>query len=520
MNINLKSKKPANMLRPKNKKLLKKGSYSLAFTVVILAIAVFLNLLISELPSSATKIDVSENKLYSIGDETKNVASSLTEDVTLYLLAEDGSEDATLNELLTRYADLSSHIKYEKKDPVLNPSFASSYTDEDLASNSVIVVSDKRSKVIPYSDLYESSVNYQTYSMETTAFDGEGQVTSAIAYVTTEDLPILYTLTGHEENDLDSSMQSAIEKENIEVQELNLLTAGTVPEDASCLMINAPQKDFSDDETSAILTYLQNGGHAFLVSGYTTTEMPNYHSILEQYGVSIEKGVVLEGDNNHYVSGNPLYLVPEIQSCDATGSLSGSNSYVLMPIGQSIKTLDSKSDDITVTDMLTSTSSAYLKADPENMESLSKEENDESGPFTLTAAITEAIGSGSDSEEETETETIVEGESSASQVEAESETEAAEDAKETRLVVLASSQFLTSNTDSAVSGGNTKLLTNALSWMCGQSSSISIPSKSMQLSYLTLTSANVNLWSIITIAVLPVLFLVTGGVIWLKRRKK
>ena len=62
--------------------------------------------------------------------------------------------------------------------------------------------------------------------------------------------------------------------------------------------------------------------------------MPNYHSILEQYGVSIEKGVVLEGDNNHYVSGNPLYLVPEIQSCDATGSLSGSNSYVLMPIGQ------------------------------------------------------------------------------------------------------------------------------------------------------------------------------------------
>ncbi len=42
--------------------------------------------------------------------------------------------------------------------------------------------------------------------------------------------------------------------------------------------------------------------------------------------------------------------------------------------------------------------------------------------------------------------------------------------------------------------------------MCGQSSSISIPSKSMQLSYLTLTSANVNLWSIITIAVLPVLF--------------
>ena len=111
MNINLKSKKPANMLRPKNKKLLKKGSYSLAFTVVILAIAVFLNLLIGELPSSATKIDVSENKLYSIGDETKNVASSLTEDVTLYLLAEDGSEDATLNEHVMQISLLTLNMR-------------------------------------------------------------------------------------------------------------------------------------------------------------------------------------------------------------------------------------------------------------------------------------------------------------------------------------------------------------------------------------------------------------------------
>ena len=99
-----------------------------------------------------------------------------------------------------------------------------------------------------------------------------------------------------------------------------------------------------------------------LFSGYSTTDMPNYDSILTQYGVSIESGVVLEGDSSHYVSGNPLYLVPEIQSCDATGSLADANSYVLMPVGQSITTREDKSDDITVTDMLTSTSSSYLKA--------------------------------------------------------------------------------------------------------------------------------------------------------------
>ena len=284
-------------------------------------------------------------------------------------------------------------------------------------------------------------------------------------------------------------MQSAIEKENIEIQELNLITSGSVPEDAACLMINAPQKDLSDAETSAVLSYLQNGGHAFLVSGYSTTDMPNYDSILTQYGVSIESGVVLEGDSSHYVSGNPLYLVPEIQSCDATGSLADANSYVLMPVGQSITTREDKSDDITVTDMLTSTSSSYLKADPKNIQSLSKEDGDTDGPFTLAASIVQ-------------TETEAEGQ------------------KETRLVVLASSQFLSTSADSVVSGGNTKFLTTALSWMCGHSSSISIPSKSMELSYLTVTSANANLWSIVTIAILPAAFLIIGGVIWMKRRKK
>jgi ABC-2 type transport system permease protein len=65
-------------------------------------------------------------------------------------------------------------------DPVLHPNFVSEYTDDDLASNSLIVVGENRSKVIPYADMFESTINYQTYQYETTGFDGEGQVTSAI----------------------------------------------------------------------------------------------------------------------------------------------------------------------------------------------------------------------------------------------------------------------------------------------------------------------------------------------------
>ncbi len=66
--------------------------------------------------------------------------------------------------------------------------------------------------------MYSSSVDYNTWQQTTTGFDGEGQITSAIGYVTSEDLPIMYTLSGHGEKDLDSSFKEDIQKANIDIQ--------------------------------------------------------------------------------------------------------------------------------------------------------------------------------------------------------------------------------------------------------------------------------------------------------------
>ena len=98
------------------------------------------------------------------------------------------------------------------KDPVVNPKFASEYTTDDLASNSLIVVCGDRNKVINYNDMYSSSVDYNTWQQTTTGFDGEGQITSAIGYVTSEDLPIMYTLSGHGEKDRGFQLKEDIQK--------------------------------------------------------------------------------------------------------------------------------------------------------------------------------------------------------------------------------------------------------------------------------------------------------------------
>lgn len=85
--------------------------------------------------------------------------------------------------------------------------------------------------MISYSDLYETEMDYTTYQTNTTGFDGEGQIDSAISYVTSENLPVIYTLEGHEELELNSSLTDSLQKANYDVQSLNLLTQDAVPED-------------------------------------------------------------------------------------------------------------------------------------------------------------------------------------------------------------------------------------------------------------------------------------------------
>ena len=478
-------KKPSikNILPKWSSKNIRKGSYSLGISVVVLAIAVVFNLVVGKLPAQYRNVDLSQTKLSAIGDTTKELVSALDQDVTIYQIVESGKENETIQKLLERYAGLSSHVKVETMDPVLHPNFVSEYTEDDLEDNSLIVVGEKRNKVIPYADMFESTVNYQTYQYETTGFDGEGQVTSAISYVTTDSLPIMYTITGHEEGDMTEDMKSAIEKENIEMKDLNLLTEESVPDDADCVMLFSPQNDLSEEEADKLITYMENGGKAVIITSYLNKEMPNLQKVLNNYGIGTMEGVVLEADGQHYISGNPTYLVPNIGSSDALGDLSKANSYVLMPVAQAVEKLEDKRDTVTIESLLTTSDSAYVKTNVNG--TLEKEDGDAEGPFDVGVAVTESVDNG-----------------------------------ETKLIYLTSANLFSQQVDAMVSGNNVKLLANSVSWICDQEQSVSIRSKSTQISYLTVTAASARMWGMVTIGLLPVLCLVLGGGIWFKRRKR
>ena len=469
-----------------NKKYLKNGSYSSIMIVVFVAIIIVINMIVGNLPSKYTQLDISSEKLYTIGDETKAMLKDLDKDVIIYQIAQSGSEDETISNLLQRYADEYDHITVEQKDPVVNPKFISEYTSDNLSSNSLIIVCGDRNKVVNYNNIYESSLDYNTYSYKTTGFDGEGQITSAIAYVTSENLPVMYTLEGHGEQDLDSTVKEDIEKANMEIKSLNLLTEESVPEDASCLLIDAPTTDISEDEKTALIEYLENGGKAMIFSDYTGQEMPNFDAVLENYGVNRVDGLVFEGDSQHYAAQMPYYLVPTINSTDITSDLVSSGYYILMPYAQGIQKSEDVRDTVTIESLLTTSDSAYSKTDV-NSGTLSKEDGDVDGPFNLGVSITETVDTD----------------------------------KETHIIYYSTSNLLQSQVNQMVSGGNEKLVMASLSALVDteDSTTVSIPSKSLEVSYLTLTAYDASFWKICVIGLIPGAFLLVGFMIWLKRRK-
>lgn len=457
------------------------GVFSSTMIVAVLVFVVLVNLIGQSLPEKYASIDVTKEKLYSISDETKELVRNLSEDVTIYVISSKDNQDETVLKTLEGYKELSSHIKVEYKDPAKYPNFFTEYTSGSINRNSLIVVSQKRSKVIDYSDLYETEIDYTTYSQNPTGYDAEGQLTSAISFVTSEELPKVYVIEGHDETELDTTFASALAKENIETASINLLQHDSIPEDARAIMILSPLSDFSKDDADKVINYLKQGGKAFITTGVTDKDMTNFKSILEFYHISLQDGMVAENDSNHYYN-NPFYLFPDVAYDTITEEIYG-KKLIFAPYAQAM--LTTESEDVSYTELLTTTENAYNKADLTNMQDFTKEEGDISGPFQIGVIATKQL------------------ENQASVA-----------------AVFSSEAMFSQNANSYTADANLQLFTNTWSSMVEHESPVSIPVKNLENSNLTVTQGSFIWISLFTVILIPVALLITGIVIWTKRRRR
>ena len=464
----------------RNNLAMKGGSYSIVITAVVLAILIVVNIFASYLPTTLTKFDISASKLYSITSNTKVVVNNLQQDVTIYWVVQADAEDEIIENLLGKYDSLSSHIDVVKKNPDVFPTFTEAYTSEEVPNNSLIVESGDRYRYISCDEIYETEFDYYSYTYVTSGFDGEGAITSAIDYVVTEDLPQLYVLEGHGEGDLPATFAESIEKENVEVNSISLLTVDEIPEDADAVMIYAPQSDISEAEKEMLADYTANGGKLLVIAGPVyEADFTNLNSLLADYGVTMAEGIVIEGSRDYYISGYPYTLIPDMLSSEITDALIEANYYPILPIAQGMTISD---DSGAVTELMSTSAYAFSKIAGFELDTYDMEEGDIEGTFTVALSI-ETSGDG-------------------------------------QIIWFSASDFLDDMYNAYSSGANVDLAMNAISSLIGEREAMAIRSKSFNYNYLTISESTASTLKLLMIGVFPLTYLGIGIIVILGRREK
>ena len=479
-----------------NTRGLRAGGYSILLSVIVIAAVVVLNLLVARLPADLTKPETAGIKLYDFDEQTRRVAESVDESVTVYVWSAKADADETIAEFLTRYAALNSKITVKYMDPALYPTFPDRYVEEgeELVSNSLVIESAKRFRVIPINDIYTYSMSteelqYYYYMYGTLpspdVFDAENAITTAMDYVTTNVLPKVYQLTGHGETSLGSKLLSQLDAENFDVSDLALLTEEAVPFDCDLLVIGAPTQDLSDEELEMILTYIENGGDVLLFTQYTVVGLDNFNTLCAAYGMRAEEGLVCE---TAQAINYPYYLIANIELHTITDPLLNAGSYVITPLAHGIRELEAHRDTVKVAPLLRTTDDSYIKSlefltNPDADATWEPTDADAKGPFLIAATASETI-----------------------------------DGRTGSLTWISAAALMTDDIVSVY--GNLDFVMNTIGNFCDKESTISVRSVSLGIEPLVVSESEANFWSITMMIGVPVVTVLIGFVLWLKRRKR
>lgn len=466
----------------KDKALLKKLS-SAFIVLAVVAILFFVNVLADMLPFS---YDMTTEKIFTLSEQTLGVLESLESEVNVVAFFEEGAQDPTVKALLEEYRKFAGgRLNVEYIDADKNPAAVRKYdvNNEGISNGMILFESGGRIKKINRSDIF---IMYDyAYGK---AFNGEQQFTGAITHITSGSLPKLYFLEGHKEPDINadlSKLKARIEGEAHVVESLNILKTGAIPDDADTIIVVSPKRDLGDDEAELLKEFLIRGGRAvFLFDILTENEqMPNFNSILRNYGIQYSNNFVVEEDSNSFYANDKMYLVPYYTQHSVVEKLNADRLFVLFPFSCNIEIMNEADRTVTVETLLMSSDRSWIRYDI-NDASPVKTEEDKQGPATLAVAA---------SKDNTDLRY-----------------------EETKIIVAGNAMFADNNYIDTQ--GNFDFFMNAVNWVEDRDESIAIRPKLMNTNMMFVKGEMYIIIMAASVLVIPVLAFLAGFIIWIKRR--
>lgn len=470
-----------NLLKDKK---LRYGGYATLLSTVVIAVVIALNVLVDQIPA---KIDMTQRGYYSLSEQTVQILSKLEAPINIYGFFQTGQENTMLEELIRKYTVRSRQVNYRAVDPVRNPTFAKKYetADSTVGENSLVVESGERFKTLSQYDLYNLAYDQQTQTQEIQSQQFEAQITSAILYVTTADLPVVGTLTLHDEQELPYEVVKQLALENYTVRAVNLATDGGVPADVDVLVVNGPQRDLTTAEVELLRAYIATGGKLLVHMGLVQTEMKGWNDVLGAFGLAVRNQLVIEGDPRRHYAQVPMYLIPEMQSHDILSPLASSDMIVFLPLSIYIEELELKKRTTTVEKLLVTSADAFAKKSIDASTEINAAPGDPRGPFSLAVAASDRLDD--------------------------------EGTKFAKMVLVGNTEYLNSQLISAYPG-NGNFLLNTVSWLHGQETTVSIRPKLLVNMRLFMSQQVALILSAIVAILIPLIAFGVGITVWLRRR--
>ena len=293
----------------KNKWLIK-GTTTLILVAIIIALYILLNWGVEKI--NLEDLDLTEKKLYSLSDETKDKISNLDTDITIQLI--NMGDYSYVVDYANKYTQVTDRIQVEEVGDLSSRVDLMTKYNLDSTDSLIVVKNGDKEKTLSIYDLY--TIDYSTYEQIDTT---EEAITNAIVEVTLDEKPKIYILTGrtyYETEQALATIISNLEEESNEVEYLDMLTTGSVPEDCDCLMITTLGKDITELERDKIIEYIQNGGNIMMLTSQNIVEddTPNFDQVLAQYGISIGYGAIFEQDTSKMLQNAPEFVITEVNA--------------------------------------------------------------------------------------------------------------------------------------------------------------------------------------------------------------
>lgn len=486
--VKTKEKKSSNEVI---KKWLSKTSLTIILIAIIIGAYVVINLLTEK--ANLSDIDLTKDKIFTLSETSKTIIHNIKQDVEIILVKMDTYSQSVVD-FAYKYKKENDKIKITEVSNVTKyPELTAEY---NLTENTyeIIVRSGKEEKIISTSDLY--TYDYSTGKEKDLT---EEAITNALLSVTTENKPKLYFVSGHNDN-LEyylTDFKKSLEDEANTVESLDLLTTAKVPDDCSALVITTLNNDLKTVERDAILKYIKAGGKIILFTdaNVAKTNMPNFQKVLDEYGVSISEGIMIEQDTSKMLSGSPSAIIVTVnEGSSVTDKINMSMNACFINSGKINLADDEKMEKLGVTSEILATTSdkAFYRSDL-SISTTSKVSGDEEGKAVVGALLTKKI----------------------------------DDDKTSKLIVYSNNVFIT-NMQVAINSqyyiyayelyNNQDLALNSISYLTGREDTILIR-KDTEVSTYTVTEKQQIIILTIIFAV-PVLIVIAGIIIWQVRRRR